>query len=189
MDSPKTLTIAESDRLLAALKSPRNKLLMLLMLDAGLRVGEAVNLHENHLWHMGTAIHNLHLPAEFCKRAKSRTIPTTPRLRDAISAQQTKSWSHYEGTAKVWAFQGSYTYNHMTVRQARNIISNTSLKAIGRRITPHMLRHTFATRLMRITNIRVVQKLLGHSNLSSTQIYTHPDQQDLDKAIGKLNTA
>jgi integrase/recombinase XerC len=49
-----------------------------------------------------------------------------------------------------------------------------------------MLRHTFATNLMRTTNARVVQQLLGHKNLSSTQIYTHPNQQDLKKAIDSL---
>ena len=48
------------------------------------------------------------------------------------------------------------------------------------------LRHTYATRLMRVTNIRTVQVLLGHRRLSSTQIYTHPDQEDKDKAIDKM---
>lgn len=50
-----------------------------------------------------------------------------------------------------------------------------------------MLRHTFATRLMQKTNIRVVQQLLGHKSLSSTQVYTHPNADDLQKAIENLN--
>ncbi|GAH96402.1 unnamed protein product, partial [marine sediment metagenome] len=56
-----------------------------------------------------------------------------------------------------------------------------------REIHPHILRHTFATRLMSKTSMRVVQELLGHKNLSSTQIYTHPNNADLQEAIDSLN--
>ncbi|GAH73030.1 unnamed protein product [marine sediment metagenome] len=60
------------------------------------------------------------------------------------------------------------------------------MTSLGRPVHPHILRHTFASRLMRTTNARIVQELLGHQHLSTTQIYTHPNQDDLKKAIEQL---
>jgi len=74
----------------------------------------------------------------------------------------------------------------ITTRQVERIIKHAAIASIGRPANPHMLRHTFATKLMRITNVRVVQELLGHRNLSSTQIYTHPNQDDFAAAIRNL---
>ena len=54
-------------------------------------------------------------------------------------------------------------------------------------MTPHTLRHTFATRLRKKeADLRVIQTLLGHKNLSTTQIYTWVDREDLEKAVSLL---
>jgi len=60
------------------------------------------------------------------------------------------------------------------------------MKALGFKVHPHMLRHTFGTNLLRVSDIRVVQSLLGHASISTTQIYTHPNTADQKKAIDKL---
>ena len=65
----------------------------------------------------------------------------------------------------------------------QNLIKKITLLAVGRPLSPHNLRHTFATNLCRVTNTRVVQELMGHANLQSTQVYTHPNKADLQKAI------
>ena len=54
-----------------------------------------------------------------------------------------------------------------------------TLQVLGRSYSPHALRHTFATRLMRKSDIRTVQEALVHSSLSSTQIYTHPGKDGM----------
>jgi len=68
-------------------------------------------------------------------------------------------------------------YSNRTIEE---IISKNSLGAIGRKIKPHTLRHSFATHLLESgTDIRYIQKLLGHKNLRTTQIYTHVANSDL----------
>lgn len=186
MKSPETLSDTEASMLIKALITPRNRLLGLLLLDAGLRIGEAVQLLKTDLFFNLKAFESLRLSPNYCKRCRGRTIPLSNRLQEAIEFYQATCWSRATNINSVWAFPGNSPNAPLKVRQARNIISSAGRKAIGRPINPHMLRHTFATRLMRVTNIRTVQELLGHSNLSSTQIYTHPGPADLKKAIDNI---
>ena len=59
---------------------------------------------------------------------------------------------------------------------------------INKRVTPHTLRHSFATHLLELgTNIRVVQKLMGHKDVKTTEIYTHVLQQNLGAVISPLD--
>jgi len=61
---------------------------------------------------------------------------------------------------------------------------------ILKHVTPHTLRHSFATDLYReTTNIRLTQKALGHSNLTTTQIYTHIVDEQLEEALKTFRTA
>ena len=195
---PKTLTFLESEQLIEQLarhtRSPasiraaaRNKLIGLLMLDAGLRVGELSKLRFTHLLYAGLPVVNLILNKEITKRNHERTIPLTPKTQAAISIFYEVAFCQSSIDRPLWAFVGRKQDNHITTRQLERIISNASLAAYGRCTNPHTLRHTFASRLMRITNIRVVQELLGHKNLQTTQIYTHPNSDDLSQAINGLS--
>ncbi|GAH76511.1 unnamed protein product, partial [marine sediment metagenome] len=121
------------------------------------------------------------------KNKHERTIPISDRLNVAIDKMHQWWWitDHYPGTR--YAFYANHCQRPLTVRQAQYIITDAGKLSIGRNIHPHLLRHTFATRLMRNAPLPVVQELLGHTNLSSTQIYTHPNNEDRKKAIDSLN--
>lgn len=195
--APKTITNEEGDKLIKYLHEQtgcqldeerriRNTAMGVLMLDAGLRVGELVKLDQPALLLNDEPVNNLYIDATITKTHSSRTIPLTNRIKIAIKEMQDRVWTLDDSPENGHAFYYTYSDKHITVRQVQRIIAEASLAAFGRTITPHILRHTFASRMMRVAPTRVVQQLLGHKSLSSTQIYTHPNGDDLQKGIAAL---
>jgi len=195
-----TLTVLESNALLDALLCPygtsaqkrkavRNYCIGLLMLDAGLRVGEVTRLLFTDVVLAGEPVKALCVTSDISKSKFDRTIPLSGRLQRAIKNHCNWNRPTDEPGYLCFAFCKPNHRLHISVRQVQRIIKQASIKAIGRAIHPHVLRHTFASRLMRQTSIRVVQVLLGHKQLSSTQVYTHPDSNDLSTAISLVEAA
>ncbi len=168
------------------LKSARNITLFLLMIDAGLRVGEAVKLKISHYMFNDNVVKCLVLPKELTKTKKERTIPLTRRVRYSIAR-----WFFYTKLQNILRpypqiIRHGVMGGDCTTRTIERIISAAGKKAAGIYLTPHMLRHTFATRVLKVTDIRTLQTLLGHKHLSSTQIYTHVNDVDRSDAINDL---
>lgn len=195
--APRTITQFEAIKLLNELRRGnatgqsrrrgfRNYMAALFMLDAGLRVGEVIGLKISDLMIYEEPVLRLTIRKETTKTKHERTVPLSDRLRDAIGLCCNHYWFEPAKNACNPAVPGATPQEPMTIVQLERIIKMAAAASLYRRVTPHMLRHTFATRLMRKTNIRVVQELLGHKNLASTQIYTHPDQEDLDSAVKAL---
>ena len=196
--APKTLTVTECHQLLDALlcrdgtknqfrKGIRNCLMALLMLDAGLRVGEVVRLKYLDLYFGESPVSMIILETGIAEKSCERQIPTSLRLQDAIETMTNYWWKCDPLVPSDYAFYTNNETKPLTTRQVERIIRAAALKCLGRPVHPHVLRHTFASRLMRKTNSRVVQELLGHKNLSSTQIYTHPNGEDLKQAIDQID--
>jgi len=192
-----TLSIQEEHLLLHTLRNSsrswpslavriRNTAMAVLMLDAGLRVGELVNLRQSHLVFNAQPVLTLTITPDIAKRARARSIPLTARARHHIAELAASFWTIYTGHPNYFAFYGYSPRHHLTARQVQRTIKNAAHIAFGADVHPHALRHTFATKMRRVTDIRTVQELLGHSNLSSTQIYTHPDADDKIAAIRNL---
>ncbi len=192
--TPKTLTVTEIHQLLDELlvkegttkrcaRGIRNYTIACLMVEAGLRVGEVVKLRWTDLYFNFEPVKSIVVPADIAKNNKERTIPVSTRLADAL-----KTYSRYYGPA-VEGYTPNSAFYHptrmkpLTTRQVERFIRKAAEKALGRPVHPHVLRHTFATRLMRVTNARVVQELLGHESMTSTQIYMSPNADDKQTAI------
>lgn len=167
-------------------RSMRNFCMALLMLDAGLRVGEVVRLFQTDLIISGEPVTSLCISAKISKNKTQRIVPLSIRIRDSLKIMQALWWTNPEQNPVDYAFFPIVPTHHISTRQVQRIIKDAAIRALGRPIHPHVLRHTFASNLMRITNARVVQELLGHKQLSSTQVYCHPNQTDLTKAIDDL---
>lgn len=164
----------------------RNQLLIFLMLDAGLRVAEATHIHWRDISNGSHSLPIITVPPHITKSRISRSIPTSTNLATAIITHIDRLFHSPRQAPDSYVFKNDITDRPMTTRQARNIVYVVTYAALGRHFSPHALRHTFATRLMRRTSVRVVQELLGHKSLNSTQIYTHPNSQDMRKAIDDL---
>lgn len=193
----KVLSDSDADKMLSAFRlyidnsSPhknclRNHLVFLFLLDAGLRVGELVNLLYDDLFTGQTMQSSLTVNASSNHTCHGRTIPISSRLADCLSNYVNFPTPPLNLIPFDYVFPAYNPHRHISTRQIHRIVTSVGLSACGFSVHPHMLRHTFATRLMRVCPTRIVQELLGHKSLQSTQVYTHPNSDDLRNAIDSM---
>ena len=185
---PVTLT---DDEQLALLSQPnrryptgeRNHLLMKLMLDTGLRLAEATALEWVHI-----DLLTARLLVQQGKGAKDRVLWLGDELVEVLA-----SWRRRQTvTLRMLAVHVFTTLKGRGLqhRYVQEMVRRSAARAgIPKRVTPHVLRHTFATDLYRQTGkIRLVQKALGHADLSTTMIYTHVYDEEVATAMRELRS-
>jgi len=189
---PKILTKEETKRLLAQPNQRyfgphRDYLYMRLMLKAGLRASEATALQPEHLDPMSGK-----LTVREGKGAKDRTLWVGEEMLGEL-----REWASRR-SEEVGGEKASGSGFLLPTRKDTEVATSHLRRSVKRyarkaeidevdRVSPHTLRHTFATRLYRETgNIRMVQKALGHSDLSTTMIYTHVVDEELEGAMKEL---
>jgi integrase/recombinase XerD len=177
---PPTLSVSEIEKLLASpqLDEPlawRDRALLELAYGAGLRVSELCGLGLTDL------LLTENLVRIFGKGGKERLVPIGRSLIGAVSVYlHTKRPALDKGKSK-----GRVLLNARGEPLSRvgawGVVKRASRRAgITKRVTPHTLRHTFATHLLEGgADLRAVQEMLGHADLSTTQIYTHVDREYL----------
>lgn len=180
---PEVLTESEQEALLEQpnLRYPtgeRNRLMLSLMLNTGLRLSEATALR----W-QGIDLNSGKLMVRQGKGAKDRTLWVGEPDLEAL-----RRWRHRQAEKVGEALAHVFTTlkgDPVSGRYVQQMVRRYALKAgIEKDIHPHTLRHTFATDLYReTTNIRITQKALGHANLATTQIYTHIVDEELEGAL------
>jgi len=186
------LTPEELDRLAAqpdtsTLNGLRDRAIIELLFSSGLRVSELTGLDRDHV--------NL-ARREFMVRGKGqkdRPIFISEEAEHWLSSYLGKRQDNtrplfirYSGSKKV---DLSGNYHRLTVRSVQRMVARYALLAgITKHVSPHTLRHSFATDLlMNGADLRSVQAMLGHSNIATTQIYTHVTDPHLKEVHSKFH--
>lgn len=175
---PKTLSVEEIERLIDAAENARDKALIELLYGAGLRVSELVSLPlraapkpgQDHMIIEGKGgKERLVVLGRPAQAALALHMETREAALPKAEAQREK--------AKRWLFPStSAADGKMTRRRVAQILEAAAVKAgiSPARVSPHVLRHAFATHLVEGgADLRTVQTLLGHADIATTQIYTH----------------
>jgi len=158
---PEVLTKEEVKKLVDSADNIKSRLIILMLYSAGLRVSELVNLK----------ISDIDLKEKIGwvrkgKGGKDRIF----KISDTLIEELVVYLKNKENYLYVFSKE-----KPLTTRNIQKIISHTKKKAqINKKVTPHTLRHSFATHLLENgVDIRIIQALLGHSSLNTTQVYTH----------------
>lgn len=145
----------------------RDLAILLLLYGAGLRVAEALSLSAQML-PIGTTLRVTG------KRLKMRIVPIVPAVRQAIDDYVRQCPYRLSGDVPLFVGARGGPLNPDLVRRA--VAAGRRRLGLPDTLTPHALRHSFATHLLaRGADLRALQELLGHASLSSTQIYTAVD--------------
>ena len=160
---PAVLSPEEVARLLEAAPGPKYKAALSAAYGAGLRVSEVVALKVSDI-----DSERLLLRIEQGKGRKDRFAMLSPKLLELL-----RDWYRIARPA-VWLFPGRDPMLPLTTRQfARAVDTAASMAEIKKRVTPHTLRHSFATHLLeQKIDVRLIQVLLGHAKLETTVLYT-----------------
>jgi len=191
---PKTLSEAEVDALLAAARAPVGKAgpdlrlicMMELLYATGMRVSELVSLP------VAAARGDPRMILVKGKGGRERMTPLSPPARDALAA-----WLAARDAAEDEArmagkrpspflFPAGGKAGHLTRIRFYQIIKDLSVRAgiSPEKVSPHTMRHAFATHLLAHgADLRSIQQLLGHADVSTTEIYTHVQEERLKQLV------
>ena len=161
---PTVLTMEECFRIFKSVDNPKHKLLLLIGYGAGLRRSEIVTLKWTDILFNEHKIH-----VKQAKGNKDRMV----MLPYSIVAYLQDYRNLYP--SDDWVFTGQYKGEALSTRTVQQVMHDAVAKAgLEKKATVHTLRHSFATHLLESgTDIRYIQKLLGHSSIKTTMIYTH----------------
>ena len=163
-------------RLIAALQKPVYRGCFTIIYAYGLRIGEAITLPV-------TAVDSQQMVLRLIgKRNKERALPLTESILDMLR----EVWKTHR--SKRWLFPSRRIVTHLPDATARGAFHKARNECgFHDKFRPHSLRHSFATHMLqRGVDIRIIQILLGHSSIRSTEIYTHltePLREDLRQLL------
>lgn len=187
---PKVLSVQEVERLLdepnlGTLDGYRDKTMLELLYATGMRVSELVNV----------PVKNVDLKMQYVivmgKGSKERMLPlgrTALHYLEHYLTVVRPQLLHGKPDKAAELFVTGWGGPMTRERFYEIIVAYGKSAGISKRVTPHMLRHSFATHLLNNgTDLRIVQELLGHADISTTQIYTHLDVERLREVYDKAH--
>ena len=195
---PKVLTVAEVDRLLtvaraglgleqplpAQLRAVRLACLIELLYATGLRVSELVALPAS------AAARNARMLVVRGKGGRERMVPLNDEAKRLMADYRTLLAQAYPDLATKWLFPSFGESGHLTRQHFARELKSAAVAAGLRadKVSPHVLRHAFASHLLHNgADLRIVQTLLGHADISTTQIYTHVLEERLKSMVRDLH--
>ena len=187
---PTVLSLDEVNRMMAAIdlstnEGHRNRAMMEMLYGSGLRVSELVNLQLSKIYL------NEHYMLIEGKGSKQRLVPLSPVAEEWFGywMQERSTWPVKPESRDI-AFVNRYG-RPLTRVMVFTIVKRLCAEAgITKTVSPHTLRHSFATHLLQNgADLRVIQQLLGHEDLATTEIYTHVNIADLRKAVLQYHPA
>ena len=179
---PKVVSVKEIDEMLHNKLTPLEHVMMELLYSCGLRVSELVNLKLNDIDLSSKYVRC------FGKGSKERIIP--------IGEQAKAMLKEYFPTRDLLIKKYNLTTKNLLIKDNGHFVTRQDVynfihaqgKLIHKNISPHTLRHSFATHLLENgADLRVVQELLGHSDVSTTQLYTHISKKRLKEVYFSIN--
>ena len=179
---PKVMSVAEIEAILKNNLTDIESVIMELLYGAGLRVSELVELNVN----------NIDLASRyvrcFGKGSKERIIPIGEKAKKAVLKylkDRELILKRYKIDSKKFLIKEN---GHFVTRQDVYVFIRKQGELLKRHISPHTLRHSFATHMLENgADLRVVQELLGHSDVSTTQLYTHVSKKRLKDVYFAIN--
>ncbi len=187
---PEVLTLEEIDAMIAEIDMSdplghRNRAIIEMLYGSGLRVSELVELKRS----------NMYLDEDYMliegKGSKQRLVPISPEAK-----KQFLLWWGDRAHFPIQPEAVDYAFLNRRGRKLTRVMIFTIIKqlaaaaGIRKTISPHTLRHSFATHLLQNgADLRVIQQLLGHESITTTEIYTHIDIHDLREAILQFHPA
>jgi len=172
---PSVLTKDEVRQLISITRNKKSNFIIRLLYSTGLRVSELVNLKKNDV-----DVNEKTGWVRAGKGKKDRMFILSESLVQELQQNIGIGDSQYLFSGKK---------GQLTSRNIQKIVALSAKKAnLKKKVSPHTLRHSFATHLLESgTDIRKIQELLGHSNLQTTQIYTHISSEELKKITSPLD--
>lgn len=181
---PKTLSVAEVEALLEAARAagPRARCLMELLYATGMRVSELVALPA------AAAQGDPRMILVKGKGGKERLTPLSPPARDALRDWLAARDAEPKTRKSRFLFPGGGASGHLTRVRFFQMIKDLAVAAgiSPARVSPHILRHAFASHLLANgADLRAIQELLGHADISTTEIYTHVQEERLKSLVAE----
>lgn len=179
---PKVMTISEIEQILKNNLNETESVMLELLYGAGLRVSELAGLELN----------NIELSSRYIrcvgKGSKERLIPIGTKAKKAI-LKYLKIRDFYIKKFRLDTKRFLIKENgHLMTRQDIYVFIRKQGELLKKHISPHTLRHSFATHMLENgADLRVVQELLGHSDVSTTQLYTHVSKKRLKEVYFSIN--
>jgi site-specific recombinase XerD len=175
---PTVLSVEEVTRFFQAVTHPRDRVALLTIYAAGLRISEALHLKPEDIDSDRMLIH-----VRQGKGNKDRMVMLSKRLLKELRLYVRWARPYY------WLFPGQDPTQPLSTRALQRTCRLTGARAgIAKRVTPHVLRHSFATHLLDAgADLRVIQTLLGHRKLGTTTIYTHVSTRRVQDTTSPLD--